>query len=163
MAATPEDLFARLAELGIATQTHLHPAVYTVDEARALRGTIPGAHSKNLFLKDKKGEVLLVSALEDADIDLKTFHRRAGTQRLSFGKPELLMELLGLEAGSVTPFGVINDHGARIRVILDERLMRHETLNFHPLTNEATTSISPSGLVAFLRACGHEPEVMDVA
>jgi len=162
MPATPEELLARLDALGIAHETHRHPPLFTVEQSQALRGEIAGAHSKNLFLKDKKGNVLLVTAMEDAAVDLKTFHTRAGVQRLSFGKPDLLMELLGVIPGAVTPFGLINDTGTRVRFILDERMMEHDVANFHPLTNEATTSIAPADLLAFARACGHEPTVMGV-
>ncbi len=162
MPASPDDLFARLAELGIETQTHRHAPLFTVEQSQAMRGEIAGGHSKNLFLKDKKGQVLLVSALEDADIDLKTFHKRCEAARLSFGKPELLMELLGVVPGGVTPFGLINDGECRVRFILDERMMDHDVINFHPLTNEATTSITPDDFVAFARACGHEPLIIAV-
>ena len=162
MIASPDDLFQRLDDLDIETETHRHAAVFTVDEARALRGEIPGGHCKNLFLKDKKGTVLLVVALEDADIDLKSFHKRAGVARLSFGKPDLLAELLGVTPGAVTPFALINDTDTKVRVILDERMMAHDMVNYHPLTNEATTSIAPADLLKFIRACGHEPSIMAV-
>jgi Ala-tRNA(Pro) deacylase len=162
MAASPDDLFRRLEDLGIETATVHHPAVFTVEESQNLCGEIAGAHSKNLFLKDKKGTVLLVVALEDADIDLKTFHKRADVSRLSFGKPDLLMQLLGVTPGAVTPFALINDTEAQVRVILDERMMAHEIVNYHPLTNEATTSITPDDLLKFLRSCGHEPAVIAV-
>ncbi|MGE3830650.1 MAG: prolyl-tRNA synthetase associated domain-containing protein [Parvibaculaceae bacterium] len=154
---------ARFAELGIATETHAHAPVFTVEEARALRGKIPGGHCKNLFLKDEKGAIWLIVCLEDARIDLKQAPSRIGSRRLSFGKPELLMELLGVEPGSVTPFGLINDKAARVNVILDEPMMRNERLNYHPLRNDATTTIAAGDLLAFIRSCGHEPRVMPVS
>ncbi|RIA55560.1 prolyl-tRNA synthetase associated domain-containing protein [Dichotomicrobium thermohalophilum] len=157
MSATPDDLFAKLAELGIETKTHQHPPLHTVEESRALRGEIPGAHTKNLFLKDKKGVLWLITALEDTPIDLKTLHRQLGSGRLSFGKPDLMREILGVEPGSVTPFTLINDSARVVNFVLDEALLAHETLNFHPLVNTATTSIARDDFLKFVTACGHEP------
>ena len=160
MPASPDALFAYLDGLGIAHKTVTHPAVFRVDESRALRGTIPGAHTKNLLLRDKKGAAFLVVALEDAQIELKSLHRRIGASgRFSFGAAELLRELLGVEPGSVTPFAVINDRALRVTVILDTGLMAHEVLNFHPLVNTATTAIAREGLVKFLEATGHKPRI----
>ena len=164
MPATRVDLLACLEKLGIATTTVEHPPLFTVEESRALRGEIPGGHTKNLFLKDKKDRVFLVVAEEDADIDMKALHRRIGASgRLSFGRPELLAELLGLIPGAVTPFGAINDTSGRVTVILDQDLMRHGRLNFHPLENTATTNISAGDLVRFLRHTGHEPRILAVS
>lgn len=162
MPATSAELFQRLESLGIETSTVEHPPVFTVEEARNLRGEIAGAHSKNLFFKDKKDTLWLVVCLEDSAIDLKSLHNRIGAARLSFGKPELLMEALGIAPGSVTPFALINDPQARVRVVLDAKMMRHETLNFHPLRNTATTAISSADLDKFVRATGHEPLVVEV-
>lgn len=161
--ATREDLFARFDALGIGVQTVEHPPLFTVQESRKLRGEIAGAHSKNLFLKCKKGSLWLVVALEDADINLKQFHKLIGSGRLSFGRAELLMDILGVEPGSVTPFALINDTSQQVRVVLDKALMAHDLLNFHPLENTATTSISSEGLLRFIRACGHEPAIMDIS
>lgn len=157
MSATRDDLFARLDELGIKTKTHEHPPLHTVEESRALRGDIPGAHSKNLFLKDKKGVLWLVIALEDTPIDLKSLHRTIGAARLSFGKPDLMREVLGVEPGSVTPFALINETARDVNVVIDEALLAHETLNFHPLVNTATTTIARDGFLEFVAACGHAP------
>lgn len=160
MPATEQDLFDLLASLGVETETSRHPPVFTVEEAKAHRGNLSGAHTKNLFLKDKKGQLWLVVALEDRPVDLKDLRRRIGAASLSFGKPELLHDVLGVEPGSVTPFAVINDRDTRVRVVLDAEMMTSERLNYHPLTNAATTAVSPAGLLAFLRACGHEPLVV---
>ena len=160
MPATREEFFARLEALGIATTTHDHAPVFTVEEARALRGQIPGGHCKNLFLKDEKGEVWLIVCLEEARVDLKTAPPKIGSKRLTFGKPEMLMEVLGVEPGSVTPFGLINDVGVRTNVILDAAMMRHQELNYHPLKNDATTTIAVADLVKFIRACGHTPRIV---
>ena len=163
MPATRHDLFARLDELGIATQTVEHEAVFTVAESSKLERELPGGHTKNLFLKDKKDRLFLVVALGHAHIDLKTLHKMLGCDRLSFGRPELLMEVLGVPAGSVTPFALINDKARRVTVILDADMMRHERLNYHPLENTATTNIAREDLLRFIRACGHEPRILAVA
>ena len=163
MAATEDDLFARLEELGIETTTVRHPPVFTVEQNKALRGSLTGGHAKNLFLKDKKGQLWMVVAEEDRAIDLKDLRRRIGAAHLSFAKPDVLLEVLGVEPGSVTPFAVINDANARVRVVLDAELMDEERLNFHPLANTATTAISPSDLVSFLTACGNAPEIRPLA
>lgn len=163
MPATRHDLLARLVELGIATTTIDHEAVFTVAQSSRLERELPGGHTKNLFLKDKKGALFLVVALGHAHIDLKSLHRTLGCDRLSFGKPELLLEVLGVPAGSVTPFALINDRARRVTVILDADMMRNERLNFHPLENTATTNIGREDLLAFIRACGHDPRVVAVS
>lgn len=160
--ATRDKLMARLAALGIETTTVDHPPMFTVEESQALRGELPGAHSKNLFLKCKKGQLWLVVAQEDAEINLKRLHAKIGSGRLSFGRAELLEETLGVKPGSVTPFALINDASQRIKVVLDEILMQNEILNFHPLENTATTTISSRDLLAFIRDCGHEPALLDI-
>lgn len=162
MPATRDELFARLDELGIETQTKDHAPVYTVDEARALRGEIAGGHCKNLFLKDKKGVLWLVVTLEDTQVDLKALPQKIGSARLSFGKAELLIEVLGIEPGSVTPLAVINDTETRVQVVLDEAMMAHEVLNYHPLKNDATTSIAALDLVKFIQSCGHTPQIVAI-
>jgi Ala-tRNA(Pro) deacylase len=162
MPATPDDLFAFLDRLGIAHPTISHPPVFTVEEAKRLRGAISGGHTKNLFLKDKRDAVFLVVALEHAAIDLKTLHHRLGAARFSFGAADLMRELIGVEPGAVTPFGVINDTGARVTVVLDAAMLAHATLNYHPLVNTMTTSIGRDDLVTFLRATGHEPRIVAV-
>jgi Ala-tRNA(Pro) deacylase len=164
MAATPDDLFATLDSLGIAHKTVTHPPAFTVEEGRGLRGQIAGGHTKNLFLRDKKGTPFLVVALEDAAIALKSLHRLLdATGRFSFGSAELMRELLGVEPGSVTPFAVINDQDRQVTVVLDAAMMAHEVLNFHPLANTATTTISREGLLIFLEATGHPPRIEAVS
>jgi len=161
---SPDDLFVYLDSLGIAHQTVRHPAVFTVEEARALRGKIAGGHTKNLFLRDKKSAVFLVVAQEDAAIELKSLHRLLGASgRFSFGSADLMRETLGVEPGSVTPFAVINDKAGRVTVVLDAAMMAHDVLNFHPLVNTATTTISREGLIKFLEATGHRPRIAAVA
>jgi Ala-tRNA(Pro) deacylase len=162
MPADPAQLFALLDQLGIAHRSVAHPPLFTVEQSRTLRGQIPGGHTKNLFLRDKRGFYLVV-ALEDATIDLKALSRRLGaTGRFSFGSAEAMREILGVEPGTVTPFAVINDHDGRVRVVLDSEMLTHEVLNYHPLVNTMTTSISSEGLVAFLKSTGHDPCVAAV-
>jgi Ala-tRNA(Pro) deacylase len=164
MPKTPDELFAFLDGLGITVSTISHPPLFTVAESQSLRGEIAGAHTKNLFLKDKKGAYFLVTVEEEAVVDLKTIHTLIGASgRVSFGKPDMLMELLGVLPGAVTVFGAFNDKEGRVKIVLDEGLMRVETINAHPLTNEATTSIRRGDLLAFLKATGHEPHVLKVS
>ena len=163
MAAARIELMAFLDRLGIETGTVEHPALFTVADSQKLRGEIAGGHTKNLFLKDKKGALFLLVAPEEAAIDMKGIHKVIGSGRLSFGKPDLLLEVFGVLPGSVTPFAAINDEAGRVSVILDEDLMRHERLNFHPLENTATTSIAANDLLVFLRATGHEPKIIALA
>jgi len=164
MPATPDDLFAFLDRLGIAHATVEHPPLFTVEESRALRGKIPGGHSKNLFLRDKKGALFLVSALEDAAIELKSLHRVLGANgRFSFGSADLMRETLGIEPGAVTPFAALNDTAGRVTVVLDAALMEHPRINFHPLRNTLTTTIARDDLVRFLAATGHPPRIMPVS
>lgn len=159
---SPEAVFARLDALSIAHRTFNHPPVYTVEQAKALRGEIAGAHIKNLFLRDKKKRIWLVTALEDRRIDLKALKRRLGASgSLSFGNAELLMEVLGVEPGAVTPFGIINDAEGRAQVVLDKGVLASEPVNAHPLRNDMTTAVSADGLLQFLDAEGHSPEIID--
>ena len=163
MPASRELLLQRLESLGLSTRTHDHSAVFTVEEAKNVHDNIPGGHCKNLFCKDEKAVLWLIVALEDSIINLKTAPTKIGSRRLSFGKPDLLMEVLGVEPGSVTPFGLINDMDVRVNVILDEAMMAHEVLNFHPLRNDATTSITSKDLVTFITSCGHRPRIVAVS
>ncbi len=163
MPATPETLFARLDELGVAHKTHTHPPVFTVAESVALRGVLPGGHTKNLFLKDKKGGLWLAVMLEERRTDLKRLADALGAPRFSFGSGELLREVLGVRPGSVTPFALINDTAHRVTVVLDRGMLAHDPLNYHPLENDRTTAIAPGGLVRFIASCGHEPRILDLA
>ncbi|MBK3746096.1 prolyl-tRNA synthetase associated domain-containing protein [Paraburkholderia aspalathi] len=164
MPKTPEQLFDFLKQLGIECTTYNHAPLFTVTDSQSLRGEIAGGHTKNLFLKDKKDNFFLVTVEEDAIVDLKSIHSLIGaSSRVSFGKPEKLMEFLGVIPGSVTVFGVINDTEGKIKVVLDEALLQHDIINGHPLTNDATTSIGRDDLINFLRATGHEPHILAVS
>jgi len=161
MPLTPEDLIARLDALSIRTTTVRHPPLFTVEESKTLRGELPGGHVKNLFLKDKKDRMWLVTAAEDRPIDLKALGTLLGAQgRVSFGSPERLMRHLGVTPGAVTPFGLANDTEGLVRFVLDESLLGHAVLNFHPLANDATTAIAREDFLRFLDAIGHTPQVM---
>lgn len=164
MPQTPEQLLAYLDRLGIPHTTVKHPPLFTVQQARALRGAVPGGHTKNLFLCDKKSALYLVVADEDAKIELKGLHRVLGASgRFSFGSADLLRKVWGVEPGSVTPFGAINDSASRVTVVLDAAMMAHEILNYHPLINTMTTSIGRDDLVRFLQATGHQPRIERVS
>ncbi len=157
MPAAEEDLFARFDALGIAHKTHRHQPVFTVDESAEIKAAMPGGHTKNLFLKDKKGRLFLLSALSDTVIDLTAVSKLIGAGRFSFGNADLLMQHLGVTPGSVTVFAVINDAERNVTLVLDEALFAHDPVNFHPLRNDATTAVSPADLLKFVRATGHEP------
>jgi Ala-tRNA(Pro) deacylase len=155
--ATPEDLFARLDALGIAHATVQHRPVFTVEESHDLKAQIPGGHTKNLFLKDKKGALFLLCALSDTAIELNALSKLIGKGRCSFGSGPLLMQHLGVAPGSVTLFALINDPDRAVTLLLDEGLFAHDLINFHPLRNDATTAISPAGMSAFIAALGRTP------
>jgi Ala-tRNA(Pro) deacylase len=163
MPATPDDLFAYLDRLAIPHRTVAHPPLFTVEQSQALRGQIPGGHTKNLFLRAKGGELFLLTALEDARIELKRLHSMLGVGRFSFGSADLMRETLGIEPGAVTPFAALNDTGRRVTIVLDTTMMRQATLNCHPLVNTMTTSIASGDLVRFLEASGHPPRLVAVA
>ncbi|MFD1200275.1 prolyl-tRNA synthetase associated domain-containing protein [Brucella gallinifaecis] len=164
MPMTSVDLHNYLKKLDIEVKTVAHPALFTVADSQNLRGEIPGAHTKNLFLKDKKDNFFLVTVDEEAVVDLKSIHHIIGaSSRVSFGKPEKLMEYLGVVPGGVTVFGAVNDTGHNVQIILDASLMKNDIINGHPLTNEATTSIKRDDLMRFLAATGHEARILAVA
>lgn len=161
MAATPEHLFACLDRLGIEHSTVSHPPLFTVEDGRGWHDKIPGLHCKNLFLKDKKGKVWLASMPGDKRADLNRLEKRIGAARLSFGKPELLLEVLGLTPGSVTPFGLINDLARVVTPVIDEDLLKSEWVNFHPLHNAASTVLRSADVLRFMRSLGYDPAVVD--
>jgi Ala-tRNA(Pro) deacylase len=164
MPLTRADLEARLVGLGIETTTLEHPPVYTVEESAEIKAALPGAHSKNLFLKDKKGRVFLVTAEADAVIDLKAISNKIGASgRVTFVKPEQLFELTGLIPGSVTPFGVVNDGDGHVTVVIDSAMLESDLLNFHPLVNTATLSIRRDDFLKFLEAENHSPLIVRVS
>lgn len=158
---SPQELFARLDALGIAHATVEHAPVFTVEQAKAHRGSLPGHHIKNLFLRNKKEEMWLVVTLEDRAIDLKRLGEALGAGRLSFGSPDRLRRVLGVEPGSVTPLALVNDTAGAVTVVLDRGLEADGPINAHPLTNGMTTALSLAGLLALFAATGHSPRWLD--
>lgn len=161
MTATPDDLFAYLDKLGIAHTTEWHEAVFTVEQSGEIKGALPGGHTKNLFLKDKDGNLILIAAESHSQLKLNQLHRLIGTKRLSFGTPELMEEVLGVTPGSVTAFALMNDKEGQVRFLVDAALMAHDPVNFHPLINTGTTAVSREDFEKFVRATGHGFEVID--
>jgi Ala-tRNA(Pro) deacylase len=159
----PEHLFAYFDALGIGHRTYSHPPVFTVAEAAALRGKLPGAHCKTLFLKDKKGGFWLAVMLEERRTDLKKLAARLGAPRLSFGGAADLYRLLGVHPGSVTPFALPNDVEQIVTPVLDAGMLKHDPLNYHPLKNDRTTAVSPGDLLRFVTASGHKPRIVELA
>ena len=158
---TRDELFALFDRLGVAHRTLEHPAVFHVGEGEEIKAGLPGGHTKNLFLKDAKDQLWLISALQHARIDLKALPPVIGSAKLSFGKPELMRATLGVTPGSVTAFGLINDVDHRVRFVLDARLAAADPVNFHPLVNTATTAVSQAGFRNFLAAVGVTPTIVD--
>jgi Ala-tRNA(Pro) deacylase len=163
MPATPEDLFAKLADLGIETTTVTHPPAFTVEEGEQYVGHLPGVHIKNLFLCDAKKKMWLVVAPWDRKVDLTALPDKIGGGRMSFGSADRLLRVLGVTPGSVTPFTVINDPTAQVQVILDADMMKADLINAHPLINTMTTTIRATDLMQFLAACGHQPRLVDLS
>ncbi|RKQ69414.1 Ala-tRNA(Pro) hydrolase [Litorimonas taeanensis] len=154
-------LFSQLESLNIVTETHNHAAIFTVAEGEGQRKSRAGRHTKNLFLKDKAGAYVLICAVNDTQIRLNRLHKPLGTKRLSFGKPEALIEKLGVKPGSVTLFSIINDMGSEVRLVLDKALFSYERVWFHPLRNTASTAIYTKDILKFAKALNHEPTVID--
>jgi Ala-tRNA(Pro) deacylase len=160
MPATRQLLLARLEDLGIVSVTVEHEPMFTVEQSAALRETEPGAHTKNLFLDDRCGRLVLVSAKDDTKVNLKALSKQLGAGRFSFGKPELLAEVLGVTPGSVTPFALINDRARRVTAVMDTELLKFDEVNFHPLENNATNRVATRDLIRFIEACGHHPHIL---
>ena len=155
------ELYALFRQHGIGWTRHSQPPLHTVEENRALRGELPGAHVKNMFLKDRKGQLWLVTCLEDRQIRIRDQEKEIGAQKCSFAKPEVLWQAVGLRPGAVSPFGLINDPGHAVRVVLDRQMLNFDPINAHPLHNEATMAISVADFRRFLRITGHEPLLVD--
>jgi Ala-tRNA(Pro) deacylase len=163
MPVTRTQLFAFLDERGISHHTKDHRPIFTVEEGEDIKAGLPGGHSKNLFLKDKKGRLFLLSALAETSIKLNQLHKVLGCARLSFGKAELMRQVLGVTPGSVTAFSLLNDEEGQITFVLDAALLEQNPVNFHPLKNDATTAISPADLLRFSQATGHIPVLVRFA
>ncbi|RZV45102.1 MAG: prolyl-tRNA synthetase associated domain-containing protein [Acidimicrobiales bacterium] len=154
-------LFEQLDSLGISHTTHEHKAVFTVEESAEIKANLPGGHTKNLFLKDKNGQFFLICALGDTQVPVNKLHRIFECKRLSFGKPEPLLEHLGVTPGSVTFFAIMNDTKNQVKLVLDKALFDHDIVNFHPMENTATTAIAADDLIIFAKAVDHDPVILD--
>jgi len=163
MAASSEKLFQLLDHLGIETRTLNHAPMHTVEDSKRLRGTLGGGHCKCLFLKDKKGAFLLVVMGEDRRLDMKALFQSGLLKvgKLSFVSPERMEEMLGVKPGSVTPFSLINADPAQITVVLDQKMLAEALLNYHPLHNEATTTIKCEDLLKFIHHLSFETSIID--
>ncbi|MBF0258316.1 MAG: prolyl-tRNA synthetase associated domain-containing protein [Desulfamplus sp.] len=160
MLKTQEELLNVLSELGINYKNHEHPPVYTVEEADQHHDGIEGVHSKNLFFKDRKSNLFLVVTLSDKEINIKEIAKKIDAKNPSFGKAELLEEVMGVTPGAVTPFAVVNIKNHNVKIVLDEEMMEHTLLNFHPLVNTATTTITSEDLLKFMEHCDKKPEII---
>jgi Ala-tRNA(Pro) deacylase len=160
MLKTQEELLDVLDQIGIKYINHEHPAVYTVEQADKYNHGIEGVHSKNLFFRDRKKNLILVVTLSDKQIKIKNVGNRINAKGLSFARPERLEEVLGVIPGSVTPLAVINAKSHNLRVILDEEMMENEKLNFHPIVNTATTTLSSKDLIKFMEYCQQAVEIV---
>lgn len=156
-------LFALLDRLGIRTTTITHAKVFTVADSARVKPDLSGGHTKNLFMKDKRGQLVLISAHAESQLPLNQLHRLIGSQRLSFTDAPLLWDALGVTPGSVTAFALLNDTKGAVKFVADEALLAYETLNFHPLRNDMTTSISRADFLAFAQAAGHTVNRVDFA
>jgi Ala-tRNA(Pro) deacylase len=162
MPLAPDELLAFLAGLGIATTTHRHPPVFTVEEAAVHTAHLPGGHTKNLFLEDRGGGLWLVTCLDRQTVRVNALARLLGAPRVSFGSAERLREALGVEPGSVTPLALVNDRAHRVRPVWDTKMLALPLLNFHPLDNAMTTAIATADLRRFAAATGHLPLELDL-
>ena len=163
MPITRQALSDYLDNLNISRTTYEHAPIFTVEDGADIKAAMPGGHTKNLFLKDKAGHFFLICALGKTPIRINKLHPVIGCKRLSFGKPEALLEYLGVTPGSVTLFSILNDTDSAVTLILDSALMNHDIVNFHPLLNDATTAISSSDMIRFAKATGHDPVILDFA
>ena len=163
MSDVRKPLYDLLDKLGVTHTTHEHEAIFTVEQGAHIKASLPGGHTKNLFLKDKSGALFLVCALGETKIPVNQLHKVLGCKRLSFGKPDLMEEVLGVTPGSVTFFAVMNDTKNRVKLVIDQALLNHELVNFHPLENTATTAFAASDMRAFAAATGHDPIILDFA
>jgi Ala-tRNA(Pro) deacylase len=155
------DIYNVLDELGIEYEKHEHEAVFTVEEADRHRGRLTGGQTKNLFLRNKKGNRhYLLVAEAHKKVDLKRVRERIGERGLSFASPKRLKDHLDLEPGSVSPFGIIHDRDQKVVVLIDQDVLRHESLAFHPNVNTATIIIRTEDFRRFLEHCGNEVRIV---
>lgn len=161
MISTESELYTYFDELGITYSTKHHPAYYTVEDGRELKMSMPGGHTKNLFMIDKDDSIVLISAHAESELKLNKLHKLIGTRHLSFASADLMNEVLGVTPGSVTAFALVNDQRHRVKFVVDKTLMDYDILNFHPLTNTATTAIGRTDFIRFIEATGHAIQIVD--
>ena len=162
MPASDKNLFDQFSLLGIEVTTVTHTPMLTVEDGKEMFADLPGGHCKSLFLKEKKGSLWLVVMLNNIRLDINKLQKKLGSSRLSFAKPDLMKEILGVEPGSVTPFALLNKTASEIKVVLDKKMMEEELLNYHPLRNDATTTIKTSDLLKFIHAMNHRPIILEM-
>lgn len=160
---TPDQLLASLNAQNIDFELHRHRAVFSVAESEDLDAAIPGAHTRNLFVRDKRENMFLITLLSDTKIDLSKLADLIGAGRLSFGSPDRLMKYLGVTPGSVTPFSIMNDRDHKVTLVLDAEMMTKDIVNYHPLINTMTVGLSPASLMKFLENCRVTPQIIDLS
>ena len=160
---SPESLMQKLDDLGVTYTRYDHEAVFTVAESEKIEADMPGTHCRNLFLRDKKKRMFLVVLPNDVEVDMKKLAPIIGSDRISFGSADRLWEFLGVRPGSVCPFAIINDPEHKIKLVLDESMMKADIVNYHPLINTMTLGLSPDGLITFIKDCGHDPLIVDLS
>lgn len=159
----PSVLLERFAKMDVSVSLHQHPPIFTVAEGKDLEHTIPGTHTRNLFLKDHKGNMFLVTLCCDTQVDLKKLSALLGVGRFSFGSADRLWNFLGVRPGSVCPFAILNDHDGHVRLLLEKKMMEQSIINFHPLINTMTIGLTPSQLLAFLEKHRKTAQIIDLA
>ena len=152
----------RLRTLGVDYSLHHHKPLFTVADGLEIEAGIPGRHCRNLFVRDKKEKMFLVTALNETALDLKKLAPAIEADRLSFGSPDRLWRMLGVRPGSVCPFAIMNAPVGEVRLVLDEEMMRQERINFHPLDNTMTLGLSPQDLLKFVDSTGHTPHILEM-
>jgi Ala-tRNA(Pro) deacylase len=160
---SPDQLMARLTELGIEFQLHRHKAVFTVAEAETVEHDIPGTHCRNLFLRDKKKNNFLVVLRNETEVDIKKLQPLIGADKISFGSSERLFEYLGVRPGSVCPYAIINDKNMDVKIVLEKGMMEVSRVNYHPLINTMTIGTTPANLQRFIESTGHTPYIVDLS
>jgi len=160
---SPQALLDYLDACALETVKHEHEPLFTVEQSQEHRGRLEGGHTKNLFLKDKKGRLFLLTAQESSDVNLKTLHKLLGASgRFSFGSADKMEANLGLKPGAVSALGVINDRESNVTFAIDQTLLDHEKINCHPLRNDATVTLLVRDLLDLAEQCGHKAMIVDL-
>jgi Ala-tRNA(Pro) deacylase len=158
-----DNILEYMKNIGIATTLYHHPPVFTVAEAERVDKEIEGAHTRNLFLRDKREKMFLVTLRHDTKVDLKKLSDLLGCGRFSFGSPERLWTYLGVRPGSVTPLSILNDTDRKVQIVLEYGMMNEEKVNFHPLNNAMTVGMTPADLMTILEKENITPIILDLS